>query len=60
MTASAKACQISCSARCRSPAPSARAMAEATAPPMAPADRVWVSINSGNTNAIAARERLPS
>src|SRR6188474_497094 len=47
-------------ARSTSPAPSARAIADATPPPMAPPDIVMVSITHGNTSAIAASDSTPS
>ena len=42
-----------------SPAPSARAIADATPPPMAPPDIVMVRITVGNTSAIAASNSTP-
>lgn len=54
------ACAASVPARSRSPPPSARAMADATAPPMAPPDIVMVRITVGNTSAIAASASTPS
>ena len=39
-----------------SPAPSARAIADATPPPIAPPDMVMVRITNGNTSAIAASD----
>ena len=60
MIAIASACQTKDSALVTSPAPSALAIADATAPPIAPPERVCVSISSGNDNAIAAREMEPS
>ena len=54
------ACAASVEARSRSPAPSARAIADATPPPMAPPDMVMVRITQGNTSAIAASDSTPS
>ena len=47
-------------ARSLSPAPSARAIADDTPPPMAPPDMVMVRITNGNTSAIAASHSVPS
>ena len=54
------ACSASVAARSRSPAPSARLIAEETPPPIAPADIICVSIANGNTSAIAASGTVPS
>ena len=54
------ACVASVEARSVSPAPSARAMADATPPPIAPPDMVMVRITNGNTSAIAASNSTPS
>ena len=54
------ACVASVEARSWSPAPSARAIADATPPPIAPPDMVMVSITKGNTSAIAASDSTPS
>ena len=54
------ACAASREARSTSPAPSARATAEATPPPIAPPDIVMVRITNGNTSAIAASDSVPS
>ncbi len=53
------ACVASVEARSLSPAPSARAIADATPPPIAPPDIVMVSITQGNTSAIAASDSTP-
>ena len=42
------------------PAPIARAIADATPPPIAPPDMVMVRITNGNTSAIAASGSTPS
>ena len=49
----------SASAWARRPAPSARATAEATPPPMPPADIVCISMTSGNVTEIPARASGP-
>jgi hypothetical protein len=54
------ACAASAEARSLSPAPSARAIADDTPPPMAPPDIVMVRITNGNTSAIAASDSVPS
>ena len=54
------ACAASVEARSISPAPIARAIAEATPPPIAPPDIVMVRITNGNTSAIAASDSTPS
>ena len=53
------ACAASVEARSISLAPSARAIADVTPPPMAPPDIVMVSITQGNTSAIAASDSTP-
>ena len=53
------ACAASTEARSLSPAPSARAIADATPPPIAPPDIVMVRITQGNTSAIAASDSTP-
>ena len=53
------ACQSRRSALSGLPAPSARAIEEATAPPRAPPGRVCISISSGNASAIAASGAVP-
>ena len=55
-----RACAASVEARSRSPAPIARAIADATPPPIAPPDMVMVRITNGNTSAIAASDSTPS
>ena len=55
-----KACAASAEARSTSPAPSARAIADATPPPIAPPDMVMVRMTKGNTSAIAASDSTPS
>src|ERR1700694_1759040 len=55
-----KACAASVDARSTSPAPSARATADATPPPIAPPDMVMVRIPNGNPSAIAASDSTPS
>ena len=47
-------------ARAWSPAPSDRAIAEETPPPIAPPDIVIIRITNGNTSAIAASDSVPS
>ena len=47
-------------ARSMSPAPSARAIDDATPPPIAPPDIVMVRITQGNNSAIAASDSTPS
>ena len=47
-------------ARSRSPAPSARLIAEETPPPIAPADIICVNMVKGNTSAIPASGSMPS
>src|SRR5262245_48706455 len=59
-TAMTHACHASASASGRRPAPSARATAEATPPPMPPADMVCMSMISGNTRATPASASAPS
>jgi hypothetical protein len=54
------ACAASVEARSTSLAPSARAIADATPPPIAPPDMVMVRITQGNTSAIAASDSTPS
>jgi hypothetical protein len=54
------ACSTSALASSLRRAPSARAMAEAMPPPMAPADVVCISITSGNTSAMPASASVPS
>jgi hypothetical protein len=53
------ACAARVEARSISPAPSARAIADATPPPIAPPDMVMVRITQGNSNAIAASDSTP-
>ena len=60
MAAMARACQISLRARSRSPAPSARAMEDETAPPSAPPDMACMSMSSGNASAMLASALVPS
>ena len=59
LMAIAKACSASVDARSRSPAPSARAIAEATPPPIAPPDIVIIRMIRGNISAIAASGAMP-
>jgi hypothetical protein len=54
------ACSASVAARSRSPAPSARLIADETPPPIAPALIICVSMANGNTSAIAASGMVPS
>jgi hypothetical protein len=54
------ACVASVEARWISPAPSAREIADATPPPIAPLDMVIIKIRKGNTRAMAARGSTPS
>jgi len=54
------ACQASACAPSTSPAPSARLIADEMAPPIAPPDKVCISIANGNTTAIAASASRPS
>ena len=54
------ACHASRSARSASPAPNARAMADDTPPPIAPADIICIRIRIGNTSATPARPSVPS
>ena len=54
------ACAARALARSLSPAPSARAIADDTPPPMAPPDMVMVRMTNGNTSAIAASDAVPS
>ena len=53
------ACAARVEARSISPAPSERAIAEATPPPIAPPDIVMVRITQGNSSAIAASDSTP-
>jgi hypothetical protein len=53
------ACTTRRRARAASPAPSARAMAEETPPPMAPAEVICSSMSSGNTSASPASGAVP-
>jgi hypothetical protein len=59
-----QAISIDCCARCPAssdrPAPSARATAAVTAPPMPPPDICIISIDSGNTSATPASASAPS
>ena len=48
------------SASSRRPAPSARAIAEDTPPPIAPADIICISMTPGNTSATPASASVPS
>jgi len=59
-TAISIACAANAEARSISAAPRARAMADATPPPIAPPDMVMVRMTQGNTSAIAANESTPS
>ncbi len=54
-----KAWIASVAARGLSPAPSARAIADAVPPPMAPPDIVIIRMISGNISAIAASGAMP-
>ena len=54
------ACSATDCARTRSPAPKARLSADATPPPMAPADSMPVSMAKGNTSPSAASGTTPS
>ena len=53
------ACSASERARGSLPAPSARAIADETPPPMAPDDIICVSMIIGNTSAMAASASVP-
>ena len=53
------ACRASASARAKSPAPSARLIAEETPPPIAPADSICISMISGKTSVMAASGVVP-
>jgi hypothetical protein len=53
------ACATSLRAPAGSPAPSARAMAEDTPPPIAPAEVICSSMISGNTSARPASGAVP-
>ena len=54
------ACSATACARAVSPAPKARLSADATPPPIAPADNMPVSIANGKTSPIAASGTTPS
>ena len=54
------ACKASLPARATSPAPSARAIADDTPPPIAPADIICIRMSIGNTSATPARPSVPS
>ncbi len=54
------ACTANAAARSISSAPNARAIDEATPPPMAPPDIVIIKMTNGNTRAIAASGSTPN
>ena len=54
------ACRMVASASSRRPEPSARAIADDTPPPIAPADIICISMTPGNTCATPASASVPS
>jgi hypothetical protein len=59
-TPSSSACGTSARASSMRPAPSARAIAEATPPPMPPAAMLCIRVMKGTTRAAPASEAVPS
>ena len=54
------ACRMVASASSRRPAPSARAIADDTPPPIAPDDIICISMTPGNTSETPASASVPS